>query len=159
MAKVVTTGVKTVSFSPIDGAESWTEIGQIVGGSLSISQESDTRTDVESELDDVPLVSVLKKGNFTIAFDVAGLDPELVKELTGASGTGTTVSLSGDAKYIFKKIKVEFGNGISSILFHKAQISANANGSTLKTNAFVYQVQALALKDDTGKYIDLVFPA
>lgn len=86
---------------------------EIIRDSTSITQEENTENPVENELSSSPIINNIQAGAYTVATEIADLQPELLKDLMGFSVDSATKKVYAPDGYVtkFAEFALVFPNG------------------------------------------------
>lgn len=159
---MVTNQVSKVTITPYkaDGTIGIDEfiLDNIIAGTFAIVQEADTLNNIDRETDDIPIKVIPVKGAFNINLQTADIQPEILKNMFGATITGDTVALPASAVQLHAKVEVEFEDGYATMVVYKGFITSNIDGTDLKTSAIKGNVSIRAMKDNAGKFVEFEAP-
>ena len=112
---------------------------EIIRDSTTITQEDNTENPVENELSSTPIINNIQAGQYTVATEIADLQPDLLKDLFGFTVNSTNNQAFAPSGYVtkFAEFALVFqdsaGKYIAAIL-PKVQLSPTVTIDSLSTS-------------------------
>lgn len=158
MAEVqqMTLKLKSIGYAAVGTSPATYKTLNGVMSGASITQDATTLTNIDHEFTDNPLKVIPTLGAFKVTFDLAEYSPEQAAELTGGTVASGVLKLPSTATIIEKAWKLEFHEGAESMLIHKGQVTANFDGTDMKTNPLKLHIEITALAAGAD-FVDLDF--
>lgn len=130
-------GVTEILITPYaEGKEGETtySLDNIVGDTVSITQEDPTTNEIECETRDEPLFENTTLGSYTVSMESADIQEIVLVNCMGFKKDSTNGNLYAPASYkeLWAKIEVVFGEA-GSLVCPKVKLRGNIDASSLKT--------------------------
>lgn len=135
-------GLKKLSMAEvgaISASTEWTEIGDVLEGSITLNFEAPTASEVRVEEKDTAILTKYVSGAKGIGFDIPNVDPDMLTLICDAVTKDGITYFPDDVVIKHKMFKFDFLSGDSFYIFNGTMVTNPAGGIT-KTGADVFQV-------------------
>lgn len=141
-AMQVATGIATVALADIGkvtGATVWTELFYTLKDSMTITQDTPSKTEIKVDQKDAAIAVTYESGEFTVEMDVPDIAKEILTKFYTAGTTdyaptdGTATAIQLDGKITNAMVMIEFKSG-HKIIFTNAEMVPNMDGSSMSTS-------------------------
>jgi hypothetical protein len=155
----IVVGLEGLYYSPVPASgliadANWENLALHLEGTFNMNQAEDEQTDVYVEEQDVPVITILKKGKFTFESDVLDFQYDVAQKLLGATKSDSQdaegkkvarVKMPNLAQYLYGMWKIVPRDGVEAFYIPYGQIGAYISGSLSKTEPLKLHLKVTAL--------------